>query len=297
MSALDRLQQQSEQPPTPPSGSPESSLWASLASNLPVIVHQLGELTTAVRSMNQEVSTLSTRVGALESTTKQRAQPSAAQGVETLAARLNGIEQTLNEAVGLLSERQKLRLSDGSEVKKSDVDALALVRRLEDAIKTEASGVDALTKAVNERGHVVIDTRAVSEQAVALFQAQVATAVAPTATKVLDGAREVAEAVAKAEASVDRLIGKVTWAVVGRVAIALVPAAVILLMLGGVGFGAYNVIGGGALYTLAWDSFQTQVVWWQKALTAVVTIGGTVLFLWIIYRAFRSLVGLYGRWR
>lgn len=114
--------------------------------------------------------------------------------------------------------------------------------------------------------------------------------------RVIDKAASVASAVRAAERRVDALAARVTWTTLGRLCLALVPLAAVLLVIGGLTMGAFHVLGIGPLLGWAWSSFAAAPEGWAKALIAAGALTGVAGFAWLTWFMARKLGGEYSRW-
>lgn len=69
-------------------------------------------------------------------------------------------------------------------------------------------------------------------------------------------------AVGAAERRVEALAERVTWTAAGRLVLALLPLAAVLLVLGGFTMGVFHALSIGPLLGWAWDSFYAAELWW-----------------------------------
>lgn len=169
-----------------------------------------------------------------------------------------------------------------------------------------------LAEAVTRRGHIVIDPRRLEQHAVKVLDERLTKAVEPSvarveqtlagfesrvgevgAQQVAEASRRAAEVTAKAESVVvavnaaerrlEALEGKVAWTAVGRLGLALLPLAAVLLVIGGLVSGAAYAAGFGPLLGWAWTSFTAAQAWWVKVLIALGTLGGVSAFGAVIW--------------
>ncbi|WP_220458765.1 hypothetical protein [Schaalia sp. JY-X169] len=200
-----------------------------------------------------------------------------------------------------------------------------MMTRIEKQLATTVQSSAELAEAVKKRGRVVIDTAKLEQHAVKVLDARLAKAVGPSTSRieqtiagfehqvaVLGAQRtaaatqevervvaktdEVVSSVRAAERRLEALEGKVTWTAVGRMCLALLPLAAVLLVLGGLTMGTAHALGLGPLLGWAWSSFAAAHVWWHKALIALGTLtclaGFARLFWWIAKR----LADDFDRW-
>lgn len=197
--------------------------------------------------------------------------------------------------------------------------------KIEETLATTSRTSAELAEAVTKRGTIRIDTDKVNahfagqldgrlrralepsvarvERMLAEFEEKVAaigadrTAAASGEVKaVLAKADEVIAAVRAAEDRVERLSGRVGWTAVGRLGLALLPLAAMLLVVGGLVGGIGYAAGFGPLLGWAWESFTTVQAWWQKSLIAVGTLTGVGLFGWVVWGLAKRLGEDFRHW-
>lgn len=232
--------------------------------------------------------------------------------------RLNEIEKTLSTVAQQLSSSEVVKLPDGSSVTRADLAAYSMTAKIIEELKMTASASADLAEAVRKRGNVRIDTDRLTEHAVKVLDDRLAKAVEVPVQRVektvegledrvgrigtekldevTDRAREVVSAVGRAERRVERLAAKVTWAMVGRMCLALIPFIVAFIMLTGMVGGIAQMLGIGPLLGWAWDSFTAASVWWAKALIALAAFGGCGLFGWLLWWLGEKLYESYRGW-
>lgn len=278
-------------------------------SRLDAIEAQLTTLTTAVNELTGYVKVMdeqhSKSLTAL--TSQQHEQPSRPQLDDETRSRIAEIERTLAAVASQLSSSEAVKLPDGSSVTRSDVDAHSMMTRIEKQLATTAQSSAELAEAVKKRGRVVIDTAGLEQHTVRVLDRRLAKAVEPSvrrieqtltgfetqvgevgAQRVAEASQEVEQATGKADevvhavraaqARVEALEGKVTWTAVGRLCLALLPLAAVLLVIGGLVGGIAYAAGFGPLLGWAWGSFSATSVWWAKALIALGTLGAVAGF-------------------
>lgn len=89
---------------------------------------------------------------------------------------------------------------------------------------------------------------------------------------------------------------RITWTVVGRLCLALLPLVAVLLVVAGLTMGAAHALGFGPLLGWAWDSFTAAITWWAKALIALGTLGGVAAFASLVWWGARRIGEEYGSW-
>lgn len=200
-----------------------------------------------------------------------------------------------------------------------------MMLRIEEQLQTTASAATELAEAVRKRGVIRVDVARLSQQAISVLDARLAAAVEPSVSRLesrlaewdtrsasaitkrmVDTSSEVERVVSRVEDAVraagraERRVGamttRTTWTTVGRLCIALVPFAAVLLVLGGLVLGAVQALGVGPLLSWAWGAFELAEEWWAKALIAGGTIGGIALSGVVIWKLGLKLTDQYRRW-
>lgn len=321
MGLLDTMKQDDEQRST-------METLAELTSRLPAVEQQLTKLTKTVadltgfvKVMDEQQDRRMTRL----STSRQPEQPSTLPLDDETRNRLSEIEKTLAAVAAQLSSSEAVKLPDGSSVKRSDLDAHSMMTRIENQLATTTASSSELAEAVKRRGRVVIDTDKLTAHAITVLDDRLARAVEPVAERVEQGlvgfeqkvasvgstqveeamrqlaavedkADKVVKAVRSAEGLVEALSARVTWTAVGRLALALLPLAAVLLMIGGLVGGVAYAAGFGPLLGWAWGSFTAADVWWVKALIAVGTLAGVATFGWVVWQLALKLGDDFRHW-
>lgn len=320
MSALDKLKEQQQ----------ASDTSAALTSRLEAVEEQTKALTEAVnkvggflRAMDEAQTAALKRLS--RSISQQHEQPSRPQLDDATRNRLSEIEKTLAEIAKQLSASGAVKLPDGEVVKRSDLDSYTMMQTLRSQLETTTSSLDKLTKTVGNGRTVQVDTRRLSEYAVGVLDQRLAQAVegpvqrvehtldeveqrvavigtqkaseaAQAVEKVIGKADELVAAVGRAERRLEALEGRLTWTTVGRLSLALVPLAAVLLVLGGLTMGVFHALGFGPLLGWAWGSFTAASTWWGKALLALATLGGVAGFTWVVWKVAGRLRDEFGSW-
>lgn len=200
-----------------------------------------------------------------------------------------------------------------------------MVSKIESQMQTTTSASIELAKTVRSRGVIRVDAARLSQQAISVLDARLAAAVEPSVShlearlaewetrsasaitkRLVDTSSEVERVVARVEdavraagrakRSVDAMTTRTTWTVVGRLCLALVPVAAVLLVVGGLALGALQALGAGPLLNWAWTSFELADEWWAKALIAGGTLGGLALSGTVIWKLGLKLADQYRRW-
>jgi len=321
MGLLDTLKEQDERQQS-------SEMLERLTSTLPAVEQQLTKLSQSVADLTAFVKIMDeqqdTRLSSL-STSLPPEPPSSLPLDDATTSRLIEIEKTLATIARQLSASEAVKLPGGHSVRRSDLDAHAMVFRIEEQLRATTSASNELADSVRKRGVIRVDAARLSQQAIGVLDARLAAAVEPSVSRLearlaewetrtvltitermADTSSEVERIVArvedavhaagKAERSVSAMTTHMTWNAAGRLCLALVPSAAVLLVLGGLAFGALQALGVGPLLSWAWSSFEAADQWWAKALIAVGTIGGIVLSSAAIWKLGLKLADQYRRW-
>ena len=311
MSTLDKIMQEQQ----------ALEMLASLMSRLDAVEDQERELTKAnnatsgfLKAMDEAHTAAFKRLEGLIS--QQPEQRSQTQLDDETKNRLSEIEKTLSAVAKQLSASGLVKLSDGSEVSASELQAFAMMKQINEQTTTLTSALDELKKTVGNGRTVRVDMSKLSEYAVGVLDERLSVAVEERvqriestldgyeqrvadigAQKVAETAQKVAEVSDKANkvfASLERnerrledLEGRIPWTTVGKVAIAVLPLFASLLLVGGLVWGFGSMVGIGPLFGWAWGAFTAASLWWQKALIAAATLGGAALFIWVVLRVSR----------
>jgi hypothetical protein blinB_05184 len=320
MGLLEEMKQADEQQST-------SEMLTALTSQLDAQASQLSKLTKAVNELSGYVKVMdevhTAKLKAL--TSQQPEQPSTLQLGDETRKRLSEIEKTLAALAKTLSDERVVKLPSGERVSASQLDSLKLTREISEKLETMAQSSVELAKAVKTRGRIVIDPDKLAEHAVKVLDQRLAKALEPSVarveqtlagfeTKVADvGLQRVAEAskevekvtgkadavvaaVRAAEARVEALEGRATWTAVGRLCLALLPLAAMILVIGGLLGGVAYAAGLGPLLGWAWTSFAAAQAWWAKALIALGTLSGVAGFVALVWWLAKRLGEDFRHW-
>ena len=311
MSALDKIKQEQQ----------DSETLASLTLRLDAVEAHERELTKSVNAMSGFLKVMDEALTAAinqvkELISQQHEQPSQTQLDDETKNRLNEIEKTLDAVAKQLSDKRVVKLSDGSSVSASDLQAFSMTKQISSDLTKTTSALGELKKTVGNGRTVRVDMSKLSEYAVGVLDERLSVAVEERVQRIesiLDGyeqrvadigAQKVAEAAQKVDTVIDKankavaslernesrleaLEGRIPWTTVGKVAIAVLPLFASLLLVGGLVWGFGSMVGIGPLFGWAWASFTAASLWWQKMLIAAATLGGAALFIWVVLRVSR----------
>lgn len=311
MSTLDKIMQEQQ----------ALEMLASLMSRLDAVEAQERELTKANNAMSGFIKAMDEALTAAikqvkELISQQHEQRSQTQLDDETKNRLNEIEKTLAAVAKQLSDKRVVKLSDGSSVSASDLQAFSMTKQISSDLTKTTSALGELKKTVGNGRTVRVDMSKLSEYAVGVLDERLSVAVEERVQRIesiLDGyeqrvadigAQKVAEAAQKVDTVIDKankavaslernesrleaLEGRIPWTTVGKVAIAVLPLFASLLLVGGLVWGFGSMVGIGPLFGWAWGAFTAASLWWQKALIAAATLGGAALFIWVVLRVSR----------
>lgn len=311
MSTLDKIMQEQQ----------ALEMLASLMSRLDAVEDQERELTKAnnatsgfLKAMDEAHTAAFKRLEGLIS--QQPEQRSQTQLDDETKNRLSEIEKTLDAVAKQLSDKRVVKLSDGTSVPASDLQAFSMMKQIKAGMTTMTSALDELKKIVGNGRTVRVDMNQLSEYAVGVLDERLSVAVEERVQRIestLDGyeqrvanigAQKTTEAAQKVDTVIDKankavaslernesrleaLEGRIPWTTVGKVAIAALPLFASLLLVGGLVWGFGSMVGIGPLFGWAWGAFTAASLWWQKALIAAATLGGAALFIWVVLRVSR----------
>ena len=311
MSTLDKIMQEQQ----------ALEMLASLMSRLDAVEDQERELTKAnnatsgfLKAMDEAHTAEFKRLEGLIS--QQPEQRSQTQLDDETKNRLSEIEKTLDAVAKQLSDKRVVKLSDGTSVPASDLQAFSMMKQIKAGMTTMTSALDELKKIVGNGRTVRVDMNQLSEYAVGVLDERLSVAVEERVQRIestLDGyeqrvanigAQKTTEAAQKVDTVIDKankavaslernesrleaLEGRIPWTTVGKVAIAVLPLFASLLLVGGLVWGFGSMVGIGPLFGWAWGAFTAASLWWQKALIAAATLGGAALFIWVVLRVSR----------
>lgn len=305
-----------------------SSMQPSHSSENPSGIKEL--LLTIAQSqtkMNERQAAIEQGMSAFQSEVLSRMQTLENSLPNLSASDVSEIKKMLSVIGETVSDKRVLKLSDGSSVSASELQAHSMVKQIKAEMKKTTTGLDdlrretvlaleKLEKTVGNGRTVRVDMSKLSEYAVGVLDERLSVAVEERvqriestldgyeqrvadigAQKVAETAQKVAEVSDKANkvfASLERnerrledLEGRIPWTTVGKVAIAVLPLFASLLLVGGLVWGVMSMFGIGPLFGWAWASFTAASLWWQKMLIAAATLGGASLFIWAVLRVSR----------
>lgn len=286
------------------------------SEQLSKIDETLRVLITTLTSQSERIKKIEEAQASLMLVLTSKTSTSEDSRIDSLVSAINEIKQKQSEQNKLLSvigetvsDKRVLKLSDGSEVSASELQALSMMKQINEQTTTLTSALDELKKTVGNGRTVRVDMSKLSEYAVGVLDERLSVAVEERVQRIestLDGyeqrvadigAQKVAELSDKANkvfASLERnerrledLEGRIPWTTVGKVAIAVLPLFASLLLVGGLVWGFTSMVGIGPLFGWIWASFTAASLWWHKVLIAIGGLSAAALFAWAVLRASR----------
>lgn len=315
MSALDKIKQEQQ----------DSETLASLTLRLDAVEAHERELTKSVNAMSGFLKVMDEALTAAinqvkELISQQHEQPSQTQLDDETKNRLNEIEKTLAAIAGQLSDKRVVKLSDGSTVTQSELQAHSMMNQINEKVTALTSTSENLANEVHEKSHVKLDGKvtgqwlakkvvehfdqAVQEPVDGLrsdlegFREEMGTLGAERLSEVR---REVDETVSTLNKKVDVMSLKLsqvcqkfedierraTFVGASRIVLAVLPLCVALILVGGLVWGFTSMVGIGPLFGWIWTSFTAASLWWHKLLIAIGGLGAAALFVWVVFRMSR----------
>lgn len=312
MGVLDQIKQADEQQQTTETLEALTSTVHAVEQQLTTLTKTIADLTGFVKVMDEQQDTRLTRL------TSQQREPVSTQSDDETRKRLSEIEKTLASMAETLSASKTVKLPGGESVKQSDLASYSMMQGIRKQIETMSSSADNLAAAVNNRGRIVIDPEKLAAHAVRVLDARLTKAVdarlgelesrvaslgatqaaeaALRAERIIGEAEGVVRAVSAAESRVEALSARVTWTAAGRLSLALLPLAVVMLVLGGLTLGAFHALGIGPLLGWAWDSFAAASLWHEKVFIALGALGGIAGFGWLVWIGVRKVADVIRGW-
>lgn len=234
--------------------------------------------------------------------------------LDEIVARQGKQETAISKLIELLSQTELIQLPNGESATRGELESLRLTRSTNEELRATTAAL-ADVQAEVRKGHVVrLDEEKVAarlsrnlDQSLRDLDSRMETALAAQEAR-LEGigqaraaavAAELTEAARRLERAEDRvrsLQRTITWQGVGRVALALVPFAVVGLVLAGTLGLLGTAFGVGPLLGWAWSSFEAASAWWAKALIAAGALGGASLAVWLVARLGRKVSDAYRGW-
>lgn len=310
MSVKDRIEQQEREQ----SLSEMSALVEQLRNERQEDRRVLAQLIESQNSLTSMVEELSTSMNSGASSNAH----DATLKLGGVKKRLTSLEEAVTALGASLASSETVQLADGSSLKKSDVEALALMEktvamigglrsehaRLMSEVASKAQpriDYDKLVAGLanlleSKLGPQIVDSTQRVEEALSAHERRLDALGEKKVTEVKESLQEATKGLETAERTAAQLKGALTWAGVGKVAVALLPVALVGLavaMLLGIGGQLFGV---GPLFGWAWASFAAAEAWWLKLIIAVVTVSGALGVCWVVYRLGKKLAEVYRGW-
>ena len=291
----------------PPSASSEQlrKIDETLRVLIDTLMNQSERLTAIEKAQSDLTRTLSSKT----STSETSELDSLRSGVNEIKKTLNKQSETLIVLGETVSDKRVVRLSDGSEVSASELQAHSMMKQLSSNLTKTTSALGELTAQVKAKSHVSLNAEKVAEVMSRRVTQHFDHAVQELVNGIesdLQGIREemstlgterlseVHRAVEKslselneARRNIEAIERRVTFVGISRLALAVLPLFASLLLVGSLVWGFGSMVGIGPLFSWAWGAFTAASLWWQKALIAAATLGAAVLFVWAVLRVSR----------
>ena len=307
MSALDKIKQEQQ----------DSETLASLTLRLDAVEAHERELTKSVNAMSGFLKVMDEALTAAinqvkELISQQHEQPSQTQLDDETKNRLNEIEKTLAAIAGQLSDKRVVKLSDGSTVTQSELQAHSMTKQINEKMMTMTTAFEDLAKEVHAKSRVLDDEKAkrwlddvgrwIADKVDEHFDQAVQEPVDGLRSDLQGFSEEMgalgAERLSEARTDLQGLLSEmrgveetakryerqVNFVSVSRIVLALIPLSVALILVGGLVWGVGSMFGIGPLFGWAWASFTAASLWWQKMLITLATLGGAAFFVWAVLR-------------
>lgn len=320
---MSRALQKMESSSAPPSQTSEQ--LRKIEDLLLALVESQANLSKRLTNVEQEMITRTNALKSSMQTSEVSLPDSLMNDVNEIKKTLNAQSSTLRVLGETVSDKRVVKTSDGTAVSASELAAFSLMKTLEASQRTMTSSLDDLAKTVGNGRTVRIDVNRLSEHAVGVLDQRLAKAVeqpvqhvestleefeqrvtaigtqkvseaVQQVEKVMGKADELVLAVGRAETRIEALESRVTWTAVGRLCLALVPLAAVLLVVGSLTMGVFHALGFGPLLGWAWGSFWTASTWWAKTLIALGALGGVAAFASLVWWGARRLHDEFGSW-
>lgn len=308
---LSKLQ---EQEPTSETSRPSTSRIDAVEQQLSKLTKAVSDLSGFVKVMDEVQTNKLVQL----STSQQRELPSTLPLDAETKNRLAEVEKTLQAIASQLSSSEVVRLPDGSSVTRSEIDAHAMMSALREQMKVVTSATERNTEAVTEKSRVKLDAEKVAATMTSRVGAEIDKLVGASTervdqvltahetrleslgrlqeVRVVSRLQEATKGLERAERMAEGLRRSLTLAGVGKVAMALIPFAIVGLVLASLlGLGG-QLLGIGPVFAWAWSLFAAAETWWLKLIIATSTIGGALGVLWVIKMLGQKLYETYRGW-
>lgn len=242
-----------------------------------------------------------------------------------LGDQLSQIKRSLTGITETMAADPPVQLANGARIRQSDMEAIKLMQKLDREFQKVSISLDNMEKTVAENSAIKIDTAALSNRAISALDQQIKDSVRQSlgqlhrrlasfekrasetgaaqikaATAATDHVISKAEAATSAldtvEGRVRTLNRAVGWTAAGRLSLALLPLAVVIIVLGTLTAGIAQVLGVGPIMTWAWTEFTTAATPTAKILIALGTLTGVTLFAGLVFLGGKKLAALYQGW-
>ena len=286
------------------------------SEQLSKIDETLRVLITTLTSQSERIKKIEEAQASLMLVLTSKTSTSEASAADSLTNDINAIKKTLNEHSKLLSElgetvsdKRILKLSDGSSVSASELQAHSMMKQINETVTTLTSTSKALAKEVHAKSTVTLNTEAVVQELAKQFNERFDDAVqkpvdglrsdlegfrkemdALGAERLSEVRRDVATLMSEfndARRQIKAIERRADFVGISRLALALLPLFAAIILVGGLVWGFTSMVGIGPVFGWIWASFTAASLWWHKLLIAIGGLGAAALFVWAVFRMSR----------
>ena len=291
----------------PPSASSEQ--LNRIEETLRVLIDTLMNQTKRLTAIEKAQSDLTRTLSSKPSTSETSELDSLRSGVNEIVKTMNAHSETLNALAETVSDKRVVKLSDGSSVSASELQAHSMMKQLSSDLTKTTSALGELTAQVKAKSHVSLNAEKVAEvmsrrvtqhfdhavqepvdglrSDLQRLREEMRTLGAERLSEVHRAVDESLSELNEARRNIEAIERRVTFVGISRLALAVLPLFASLLLVGGLVWGLGSMFGIGPLFGWAWGAFTAASLWWQKMLIALGTLGAAVLFIWAVLRASR----------
>lgn len=317
-STMSKLHEQHAGPGSGYSASTTSPRSSEEVAALEAMAQRLEEIARSQKDVVHAVSQLRVEVEQTQRSTRQSAGSKSPDASEKKLDAILESQATQGKAIALMGEMltqtEAVKLPSGETVARGELDALRLTRSTNEQLKAATAALSEV-RAEIRRGHVVrLDEDKVAERlsrnldqamrardqrlekSFSAYEERLGSIGADQADRMAERLSEAAKRLERSEDRVRSLQRAITWQGVGRVALALVPFAVVALVLAGALGLLGTAFGVGPLLGWAWSSFDAASLWWHKALIGAGAVSGASLAVWLVVRLGKKVSDAYRGW-
>ena len=289
--------------------SQNSEQLSKIDETLRVLIDTLMNQSERLTAIEKAQSDLTRTLSSKPSTSETSELDSLRSGVNEIVKTMNAHSETLNALAETVSDKRVVKLSDGSSVSASELQAHSMMKQLSSDLTKTTSALGELTAQVKAKSHVSLNAEKVAEvmsrrvtqhfdhavqepvdglrSDLQRLREEMRTLGAERLSEVHRAVDESLSELNEARRNIEAIERRVTFVGISRLALAVLPLFASLLLVGGLVWGLGSMFGIGPLFGWAWGAFTAASLWWQKMLIALGTLGAAVLFIWAVLRASR----------